>query len=482
MVTLTATYLDDLGRVRLTAGALVANVSYTLQRSTDAEPTWVDVRGGGNVSTLGVTIVDDYEYDPNVVNHYRLVAPAFYDSFNRTTVSALTWGTADTGQVYVNTVAEAGASARVDNGVGIVEDAAPVGNIIEQNVPTDPSAIDAEVTWSSIQPDPALDMQTNYSLGLRSVDGNNYYECQVLFDSEADGRDVRLQLSKRVGGVFTGLSGGTLRVGEWTANIPWYAKFRVIGSSLMCRAWPTGSDEPGDWQLFVTDSDLVAGSNLHIRTRKTGGAAYEQWFGPIEVRAIPDIVAATADVTPEESEVWLKSIAYPLFNHRLECVDWDEIAYESRVGLFNVKARHEILAITDVGSSGSFGLTFVTRSAAENRAVLALLTFGGVMLLQPPGDDEDEECPVDYSGIPEGYVVSTTAVKPHSVRGQAIWAWTVAFTEVAASDVNGIIPTTITWDMLWALIGDGGTWEDVWSMWLTWQELWLTQGNIEDFA
>ena len=481
MATLTATYLDDLGRVRLTAGALVANVSYELQRSTDAEPTWVDVRGGGNVSTLGVTIVDDYEYTPNVVNHYRLVAPAFYDSFNRMTASALTWGTADTGQVYVNTTAEAGSFAHVDNGVGVIGDNIPLGNIIEQNVPTDASAVDAEVTWSAIQPDPALDFQTNYNVGLRSVNGNNFYQCQLIFENEADGRDVRIQLSKVIAGVFTGLT-STLRVGEWTANIPWYAKFRVIGSSLMCKAWPTGEDEPGDWQQFATDTDIVAGSNLHIRARKAGGTSYEQWYGPIEVRAIPDIVAATADVTPTENELWLKSIAYPLFNQRLECVDWDEIAYDSRVGLFNVKARHEILAITDVGSSGSFGLTFVTRSAAANRGVLALLTFGGVMLLQPPGDDESVECPTAYSGIPEGYVVSTTAVKPHSVRGKPIWAWTVAFTQVAASDVNGIIPTTITWEMLWALIGDGGTWDDVWAEWLTWQELWLAQGNIEDFA
>lgn len=481
MVTLSATYLDDLGRVRLTAGDLVTNVSYTLQRSTDDAPVWVDVRGGGNVSTTGVTIVDDYEYVPNVVNHYRLVAPAFFDSFNRTTAPALTWGTADTGQVYTSFAAEAGASAHVIDGIGVVEDAAPVGNIIEQNVTTDPSAVDAEVTWSATQPDPTLDMQTNYNVGLRSTDGNNYYECQLIFDSEADGRDVRIQIAKRVAGVFTGLT-STLRLGEWTANIPWYAKFRVLGTALMCKAWPTGSDEPGDWQLFVTDTDLATGSNLHVRTRKAGGSAYEQWYGPIEVRSIPDIVAATADVTPVQSEVWLQSVAYPLFNRQLECVDWDEISYESRVGLYNVKSRHEILAVTDVGSSGTFGLTFVTRSAAENRAVLALLTFGGVLLLHPPGDDEDVECPTAYSGIPEGYVVPTTSVKPHSVRGKPIWAWTVVFTQVAASDTEGIIPTTMTWELLWAIIGDTGTWEDVWALWSTWQELWLTVGSFEDFG
>lgn len=479
MVALSATYLDDLGRVRLTASALVPNVSYTLQRSTDAEPTWVDVRGGGNVATTGSTIVDDYEYDPNVVNHYRLVAPAFYDSFNRVTAPASTWGTADTGQVYTSFVQEAGATARVDNGVGVIEDAAPLGNTIEQNVTTDASAVDAEATWSAVQPEPDLDVQVNYNIGLRSTDGNNYYECQLIFTDTVTNRDVRIQLAKRVGGVFTGLT-STLRVGEWTANIPWYAKFRVIDSSLMCKAWPTGSDEPRDWLLFVTDTDLAAGSNLHIRARKAGGAAYSQSYGPIEVRSIPDIVAASVDITPVQTEVWLKSVAYPLFNWQIECTDWDAIGYDSRVGLYDVKGRHQILAITDVGSSGAFGLTFVTRSAAANAAVLGLLTYGGVLLLQPPGDNV-EDCPTDYSGMPSGYVVPTVSVKPHSMRGQPLWVWSVSFTEVAPMDVDGIVPTTITWTMLWALIGAEGTWEDVWAMWDTWQELWLTQGDIDDF-
>ena len=479
MVTLSAEYLNDLGRVRLTAGDLVANVSYILQRSTDADPDWVDVRGGGNVATTGVTVVDDYEYIPNVENHYRLIAPVFYDSFNRTTVSAATWGTADTGQSYVNHATDAGATARVDNGVGIIEDLTPSGNIIEQRAATDASAVDAVATWSAVQPDPALDVQTNYNIGLRSADQNNYYECQLLFESEADSRDVRIQLAKRVAGVFTGLT-STLRVGEWTANIPWYAMFRVFGSSLMCKAWPTGADEPRDWQLFATDTDLVAGSGLYIRARKASGAAYEQWYGPIEVRAIPDAVAASTSIIPVQTEVWLKSVAYPLFNWEIECTDWDALTYDSRVGLYDIKGRHEILAITDVGSSGSFGLTFVTRSAAANRSVLALLTYGGVLLLQPPGD-VDEDCPTTYEGIPDGYVVPTTSVRPHSMRGQPLWVWQVSFTQVAAMDTADILPTTITWQMLWALIGDGGTWEDVWEQWDTWQELWLTQGNIDDF-
>jgi len=83
MATLTAQYLSDLGRVRITLGAATPNVEYTLQRSTDGGVTWVDVRGGITMGTASVTVVDDYEYTPNVRNDYRILEPVFYDSFNR---------------------------------------------------------------------------------------------------------------------------------------------------------------------------------------------------------------------------------------------------------------------------------------------------------------------------------------------------------------------------------------------------------------
>lgn len=832
MVTLSATYLDDLGRIRLTAGDLLANVSYTLQRSTDDDPTWVDVRGGGHVSTVGVTIVDDYEYTPNVVNHYRLVAPAFYDSFARqlpapvdegfetlpldvtitqgsvgdmhleltgaaggrastpnaaglvvtgdidirayvrlddfqvasacfvskaaasnisyvfgqqaghlvlrastagtvvninatcsanistvlpyqrswigvrvtrvaatgvtqflytfgsinnagpwvqlgvnsstttgnifagtaplwvgedgatglapmnggvrqaqvrtgvggTTVAApdfaaqaagtvafndsiplpwsvvgsasitnaiqssaawartsseahtgtwslqsgaisdnqvsdavvalpagtasvqfwyqldteadldyfqvfsgttlvlqdsgaqgwtqtalidttgmttltmrlyrnasgssgvdavwvddmvfnitqstgTTWGTADTGQAYTTSDVDPGAYMAVNNGVGIIGDPTPVSDIAELHAATDPTAVNAEVTYSVIMPADSVDATVEYNIGLRGTDASNYYESQVLFRND---NTVAIRLAKTQGGTYTGLS-PILVLTTWASNIPWYARFRINGTGLMMRAWQFGDDEPRDWQLFVADTTFATGSDVHIRGRKASGAAYEQWFGPIEVRAIPDLVAATADILVTQDEVWLKSVAYPLFNQQLECTDWDAVSYDARVGLYDVKGRHKILAITDVGSSGSYNLTFVSRSEDQNRALLALLTYGGVMLLQPPGD-QPEDCPVDFSGLPQGYVVTTAYVKPHSLRGQPVWVWEASFTDVAESDTEGIIPTTITWEMLWALIGDDGTWETVWATWPTWQELWLAQGNIEDFG
>jgi hypothetical protein len=698
MVTLTAEYFDDIGRIRLTAGALLDNVSYTLQRNTTFEPTWVDVRGG-IISSTGSTVIDDYEYTPNIENCYRLVVPAFYDSFNRvyptggalavsgnalsradtpdnaalditgdidiravidfpdystgtnqtlvakylgtgnqrsyafridgsgnlamlysltgavgltatatasvysvgavdgtpltvrvTRVSATgvitfyignevtpgpstwtqigstvagtagalfsgtallevgtlnsgasdmstgqflfaqvrngiaganvanpdftaeapgtlsfvdstgktwtmrgdseiveygplpgtDWGTADTGQSYTSFSLNANASLYVNNGVGVIQDPNPTGDIATQTAPTDPAAVDAEVTWSAIQNDNNLDVLVNYVVGIRATDQNNTYESQLVFRPVASGGDVQVNIRKRVAGVVTSLSVLTT-VGMWDPGVPWLVRFRVEGDELSVKAWESGTDEPNDWTQSIVDSSLVTGSSLFVFGRKASGTAYAQDFGPIEVRAIPELVAASACVTPSQEDVWLKSVTYPLFNRTLECVDWDALSRTSRAGFFDIKGRHEILAITDVGSSASFNLTLVTRSRAENRALVALLTFGGVLMLQPPGDTE-EDCENDFSGIPGGFVVPSGSVQNHSLRGQPLWQWEIQFTRVAASDMDGIVPTTITWEQLWALIGDTGTWEDVWALWSTWQEMWSTQATFSTFG
>lgn len=698
MATITATYLDDLGRVRIELIDPVMHVTYRVQRSTDADPTWVDVRGGGAMGTDGVTIVDDFEYTPNVPNHYRLLEPAFYDSFDRaypsgttleltgtsgsylstpdvaaldltgdmeiaaditttwggtdqgiagkwtfagdqrsylfsilsngrlrlwrstdgiatptldssvavpitsgrlcvrvtfdvnngaggntatfytgpsmlgpwtqlgspdtntgTTatfsstapveigswngganglltgqvhavqirssiggtlvanpsmqsqtpgagsfvdstgktwtvngdaalvtiapVPGLDWGTADTGQDWNLGGTTSGFGGNyVDNGFGVIRALSGSGRISEMITDQIPGTEDAEVTWSAVYPGSAvtLDAAVEWGLGLRASDTDNTYESNLRFRTEADGYNVELRIGKFVADVYTLLGTVTL-AGMWFTGIPWHIRFRVNGSTLYARAWAQGQDEPNGWHLVVNDAELTSGEGVYVRGFKSSGVGYEQWFGPIEVTAIPQGVESTVTITPEQAEVWLKSVAYPLFNQQIECTDWDALSYDARVGLFDVKGRHEILAITDVGSSGSFGLTFVTRSAAANRAVLALLTYGGVLYLQPPGDTE-EECNLDYSGLPEGYVVPTAYVRPHSIRGQAIWVWEVQFTQVAAADQASIIPTLITWQMLWAILGPDGTWEDVWATWPTWQALWLTPGNPLTFG
>jgi hypothetical protein len=697
MATLTATYHSDLGRVELTAGDLDANVIYSIERSTEFEPTWVPVRGAQNISTTGVTVVNDYEYTPNMENFYRLVGPSFYDSFARaypssgaldtpgtdfnyarsldnaafdivgdidirtdivadtwpvavnatlvgkyndntnnrsyrldvltsglirfawsddginvvnvsstvevpietgdrialratldvnngaggrtitfytaptiagpwtqlgapvvqagvtsifsgtanleigaradgdrdpfagltfasqvyngiagvlvanpnfaaqapgTTmfvdsvgrtwnllgtaeivthapVPGTSWGTADTGQVWATGSSLPGFFTYVDNGVGVIGNSTPAGTSVEMDT-VSVGVTDGELTWSATYPNSAilLDVPVEWAVGFRAQDWNNTYESNLQFRPSGDDYDVRLRIGKFVANAFTFL--GTITLGTWTTGVPWNVRFRIVGDVLSAKAWEEGSSEPGGWQLNVTDTSFPAAGGMFVRGYKASGIAYEQWFGPIALNAIPTVALASASVTPTEDEVFLKSVQYPSLNKILDCVNWDALSRDSRAGFFDIKGRHEILAITDVGSSATFNLTFVTRSKAENRAIVALLTFGGVLLLQPPGDDESEECSVAYSGIPGGYVVPSTHVQAHAMLGRALWSWTVQFTQVAAPD-ESIVGTTITWEQLWEIIGPDGTWEDVWATWPTWQALWSTQGSSEAF-
>lgn len=701
MATITATYLDDLGRIRLELLDPVMNVSYRIERSTDGGASWQPVRGAQNMGTLSTLIVDDFEYTPNVENLYRLMAPAFFDSFQRdypvgaalalvaadnsnastpdnaalditgdvdlrvdfvadnwppladstvvakynddtnnrsyrldilatgqaritvsstgvnvqshsstvpipatigqriavratldvdngsggrtatfytaryltgnwvqlgspvTIVGTTTifsgnapleiggrinanrnpfagsvfeaqvrsgingaivawprfinqapgttnfvdsagrtwtvntnasiievapvfgsnWGTADTGQAWNLGTSSSGFYAYVENGNAILASDQPNGTIAEQETDPVPGIEDAEVTWSAEYPDPPelLDNSVEWGIGLRSSSfGNDVYESNLRMRPAANGYSVQIRLGKFVGNVFTLLA--TADIGTWERNVPWFVRFRVQGSTLSVRAWEQGSAEPANWTHTVTDTDIVAGNRIFARGFKGATAPYRQYFGPIEVNTVPQTAADTVAITPIQDGVWLKSIAYPLFNKQLECVDWQELERTSRTAFFDIKGRHEILGIADVGSSATFSLTFITYSKAENRALVALLTYGGLMLLQPPGDDEDEECPTAYSGIPDGYVMVGDSVQSRTVYGKPMWLWTVQFTRVAPSDAANILPTTITWSQLWDIIGPDGTWETVWATWSTWQELWLTTGNPLTFG
>lgn len=699
MATLSVTYLDDLGRVRITLIDGLPGVRYRVQRSTADDPTWVDVRGGGFLSTTQTTILDDYEYTPNILNSYRLVTPAFYDAFDRAYPSAGTlslsglvgsyastpdnaalditgdidlrvdatmtwggaqyglmskytitadqrsylftiesngrlrlirstdgivtssltstvavpistgrlsvrvtldvnngagghtatfytgtsgvsgswvqlgtpvtmagtitnfsgsapllvgawsngnsgrlvgqvhaaqvrngiagaivanpsfsaqaagttnfvdsagrtwtvepgaeiitiapvpgsnWGTANTGQTWTLGGSSAGFSAYVNNGVGVMGSVTPPGEVAEQTTSAIAGLENGEITWSAIYPDSAnlLDFPVEWSVGLRAADSSNAYESHLEFLTEDDDYGVALRIYRLEANVRTLIGDGGI-VGSWIPGIPWHVRFRVQGSTLSARAWQGTALEPSNWGIVAVDTNLVAGNRVYARAAKSGGIAYEQWFGPMEAHTIPVTIADTVTVTPLQDEVWLKSLMYPMLNRVLDCVDWEELERSSRTAFFDIKGRHEILGIADVGSTASFTLTFISRSKAENRAIVALLTYGGLMLLQPPGDDESEDCPVAYSGIPEGYVMSGDYVQSRTVYGKPQWLWTVSFTQVAASDGDAIVPTTITWTQLWQIIGPEGTWEDVWALWSTWQEVWLTSGNPLTFG
>lgn len=63
----------QLCRVRINADNLTAP-TVAVERRTDESMRWVTVRGGVDVApSAGVVVLDDYEFSPDIPNHYRVV-------------------------------------------------------------------------------------------------------------------------------------------------------------------------------------------------------------------------------------------------------------------------------------------------------------------------------------------------------------------------------------------------------------------------
>lgn len=89
---------------------------------------------------------------------------------------------------------------------------------------------------------------TNLGVVLRWQDAHNWYK--VLIDGNL------LQLLKDVNGQISVLAEHTFKANSGTA---YSLRFRVLGSALFARAWPSAQTEPANWTLMKIDTQLTNG-------------------------------------------------------------------------------------------------------------------------------------------------------------------------------------------------------------------------------
>ncbi len=89
---------------------------------------------------------------------------------------------------------------------------------------------------------------TNLGAVLRWKDGNNWYKAYI------DGTSLIIQ--KKVQGTTTIL--GTKAFAA-TAGTSYTLRFSVIGTTLSTKVWQTGTTEPTNWMITVTDSSIQSG-------------------------------------------------------------------------------------------------------------------------------------------------------------------------------------------------------------------------------
>jgi len=160
------------------------------------------------------------------------------DSFQRPNQQF--WGVASDGQSWAGDAVKAPAFAIVNHSGQVIGNS----SAIYDSVLGKPLA-DSEVLVSGSVSSFA---DANMGVLLRWTDGNNLYK--VFIDG------TNLTVLKKANGAFSNLQ-STPFVARNGAS--YTIRARVVGTSIMARAWQTGQAEPSNWMLIVTDNALASG-------------------------------------------------------------------------------------------------------------------------------------------------------------------------------------------------------------------------------
>lgn len=418
-MTLTATYADDLSRVRLAFTSAPATADYALiERSTD-QITWTTVRGGGTVViTAGAGSLDDYEFEPGVVNYYRAsyvdLAPisfvassaAVMDN-NASVTPTLPAGIAagdlllilasirNSGTGTVNT--PAGWTALVTSGnmvlLGrryVAGDTAPTITFAGGVANADTLAQMAAFRNTELLPD-ASTSQLNASAQ------------NVAYPALTAPGDNHL-----------------LIVAGWKQDD--WATAVLGGSTQIGAPFSTAGDDAGQvWNYLI---ETAAGNVTANVFTVTGGAAaisraLVAFFAPAAY-----VTRDTANLTPNMTSIWLKNPRRPNLNTPITVTEFGPISRPARAGVFDVVSRTMPVAVTDLRGSRRMPLTVTTVDLGAAEDLDARLAQGDPVLIHVPGG---VDCPV-----PTMYaVVGDVTIDRHSKRTKRRF-FALPLTEVAA--------------------------------------------------
>jgi len=456
----------QLGAVRPgTSGALFAGAApIEIGARDDGEQTlWDGTIMAVEVRHNATTLVANPDFDAQPTG-----TTAFNDSLgNPWTITgagahivatADAWGDADTGQPWEPYASNGDALWWVADGAGRIITLTDPG--FDNGRYIDQAFTDVEVQYDVI----LTEAFSQNRLSIRGDGTNAFTGYQIILTRETTGADTGLiSLS-----IFIPSEGAaqTILLGPWQLGQRWRVKTRVVGTVIETKAWNTANPEPSTWQLVRTSVQFasgVIGFGANLFETGTPGL-FDNFF----VHQVPPLVVAEAAVTVEQDDVWLKSIAFPSLNQNLGCIRTGPRSRRSRVGLFDVRGRHALLGIADVGSTETFTMMFATHSQEQNVAITGLLTYGAPLLLQSPPDADPTGCG-NLAAYPSGWFMPGDNIEARPLLGRPLWEWQVPLTRVAPPSAQQITPAHMTWSVLWQMVN---TWVELWDEWATWAELW----------
>jgi hypothetical protein len=369
------------------------------------------------------------------------------------------WGSADTGQLWnLHTDASTDGVWEVRSGAGraVAPDSSFGAYSRYLNVNLD----DVDARMDFYMPDIKTGANDNAEIVMilrGTTDNDDGYSIHVELDSTTKSTTITIDGAGTV---------PTVTLPTWQPGQRWRIRARTVGTVIEARAWNTVNPEPNTWHVTASSMAWASGT-VGLAMLANANDSIDQLFDNFIVTDVPAAAAASASVTPLQADVWLKSIAYPSLNINIGCPLTGPMTRRGRNGIFDVKGTPFPVGIEDVGSTEATTITFVTRSEEENRAVVALLTYGSPLLLQSPPDDDPTGC-ANARLTPTGWYARGDSVQSRPLVGKRAWMWVVPLVRVAAPS-SLILPAHMTWDVLWQI---ASTWAEVWDQWSTWAELW----------
>jgi hypothetical protein len=442
-----------------------------------------------------------------------LCVTGYADTYTRTVTGG--WGTADTGQTYT-VIGDVASNYLVTGGAGHHNGA--VENVFYNSV----------MNIGSPDCDYRVSFRTNkltagnaqvIELSGRFTDIQNMYGMRVLIQQTTQLIDVDLR--KRVANVQTVLDTASTGITH-VANTLYRGRLQLTGTTLRAKFWLAANSEPTTWTLEATDSSLVTGNNIALRSmvptgttnepilysfdnldsidvdyaivdRTLDGVSYTTVRGASEVgittgceleRIVDDyefpvgrpityrvrvvdeegttVFTTTCEIEVDLDQVWLKSIGRPFLNQPIDCVlNATPITRPARNGINDVVNRSFPVAVTDLRGSRRVPLQVVTQTTEQREDLDLLLASGDPIYVQTP---------LAYP-LPTMYAVIEETAEARPVRNRLCnndWRlWSLPLVEVAAPGPD-VVGSTSTWQ---TVINTYATWADVMAAHSSWASL-----------
>jgi hypothetical protein len=451
----TLTYDGTLSRVEVAADGLGSVATALVERSTD-QITWTVVRGGTAAPVASGALilpVSDYEFEPNVLNYYRVTVPV---------VAAF---------VSQGTAAHA------------------VNANVTPGMPASTMAGDLLLAYAAIRNSGSgtPNTPTGYTLMANLSNARLFAKIHsgsevaptISFTGGASGQETSAQMCAFRGAAAI-LEALSMQLNSSAQNIAYPAlEVQVNNCVILWIGW-----KMEDWTsvdtlagaLEIGDPATVGGGNgqgivWDFAIQSTATAVNAGSFivnGPPAAISRAAVMAfrangasQTGSITPTLTTTWLKSVGRPFLNRPIELGQISPIRRSPRHAVYSIIDRSMPIALTEVRTAPSVNVQVITHTTTERQELDLLLASGDQVLLQsPPGG----KLPTNMHAV-----IGETSEDHFNLHSGCTdpRVYELPLQQVAPPDAS-VVPTTATWQ---TVINRYPTWADVIAAHPTWADL-----------